>query len=188
MLNAPLVRDITRPLRLVDPSFEALTPTVKRLSRQASHRLVDPGGPVVRVRVSAFVQMRYLGEGSTLEIGFDRSFVQRFRREHARLFHSREGGGRIECTSVRATATAAPLRAERPRNPGRESGTAAHARTIEMWIDGKRHRVPITQRSALRGVARLRGPRLITEYSSTSFVAPGWTLRTDAAGNLHLER
>jgi N-methylhydantoinase A/oxoprolinase/acetone carboxylase beta subunit len=48
--------------------------------------------------------------------------------------------------------------------------------------------VSCIERSALRESGRWKGPRLITEYSSTTFVEPGWTLRIDAAGNLHLER
>jgi N-methylhydantoinase A/oxoprolinase/acetone carboxylase beta subunit len=57
-----------------------------------------------------------------------------------------------------------------------------------MWIHGRRHRVISMDRGSVSRSARLKGPLLITEYSSTSFLAPGWTLRTDAAGNLHLER
>jgi N-methylhydantoinase A len=174
-------------LRILDPSFEDLEATVTQLSRQAAQCLVDSGAPAARVRVVAFVQLRYLGEGSTLEIELDRAFLRRFHREHARLFHSRDGGGRVECTSVRATATAAPSRTERPRvTRGAPAGT--QERKVEVWINGRRQRVASVERSALRQTARVRGPSLITEYSSTSFVAPGWTLRTDAAGNLRFER
>jgi N-methylhydantoinase A len=186
MLEAPLVRDVTQPLRLVDPRFEDLAATVSRLSRQAARCLVESGAPSGRVRTEAFVQMRYLGEGSTLETAFDRSFVQRFRREHARLFHSREGGGAIECTSVRATATARQTRAARAVSRAAD-GTVAK-RTVDLWIDGKRRRVPCVPRTALREPARWRGPLLITEYSSTFYVEPGWTLRADAMANLRLER
>jgi N-methylhydantoinase A/oxoprolinase/acetone carboxylase beta subunit len=70
----------------------------------------------------------------------------------------------------------------------RGSLARASQREVDVWIDGKRRRVPCHERSALRESGRWKGPQLITEYSSTSFVAPGWTLRTDAAGNLHLER
>jgi len=189
MLDAPLVRDVTRSLRIVDPSFADLVPIVRTLSRQAA-RLLAPGrAPVARVRTAAFVQMRYLGEGSTLEIVFNRGFLSRFRRDHERLFQSRPGGGRIELTSVRVTATAAPAgaRTARRRKRGSTGGTVPE-REIDMWLEGKRRRVPGMERTALRETGRWKGPRLITEYSSTTFVAPGWTLRADRAGNLHLER
>jgi N-methylhydantoinase A len=188
MLNAPLVRDITQPLRLIDPSFEALAPAVARASEQAARCLVDTGVPPGSVRVSAFVQMRYLGEGSTLEIEFDRSFLRRFRREHERLFYRRESAGSIECTGLRTTAAAAPRRAERPRSMRARPGGATEERKIDIWIEGKRRKVPTSERSALRAGKRLRGPWLLTEYSSTSYIAPGWTLRIDAAGNLRVER
>jgi N-methylhydantoinase A len=188
MLDAPLVRDVTRPLRVVDPTFDDVASIVGRLSRQAARCVLDGGAEASRVRTAAFVQMRYLGEGSTLEIAFDRGFLRRFRREHARLFHSRDGGGRIECTSVRATATAMPQRTRTPRVARRGAVGAASERAVEIWTDGKQRRVSCIERSALRENGRWKGPRLITEYSSTSFIAPGWTLRTDAAGNLHLER
>lgn len=188
MLDAPLARDVTRPLRIVDPTFDDLLAIVTRLSRQAARRVLEAGARASRVRTMAFVQMRYLGEGSTLEIAFDRGFLRRFRREHARLFHSRDRDGRIECTSVRTTATAKPERARTPRLEHRGAPGAAAPGEVELWIDGTRRRVSCMERSALRETGRWNGPRLITEYSSTSFVAPGWTLRTDAAGNLHLER
>jgi len=188
MLDAPLVRDATRPLGMIDPSFAKLTAVAAQLSRQAARCVVEGSADSSRVRTEAFVQMRYLGEGSTLEIPFDRSFLQRFRREHARLFHSREGGGPIECTSMRATATAAPRRRRAQRAAPRTNGGPAARRTAEVWIGGKRRRVPCLARSSLRETTRQKGPLLITEYSSTSFIAPGWTLRADAAGNLRLER
>lgn len=92
-------------------------------------------------------------------------------------------------TSVRVTATAAPAgaRTARRRKPGSTGGTVPE-RAIDMWLEGKRRRVPGMERTALRETGRWKGPRLITEYSSTTFVAPGWTLRADRAGNLHLER
>jgi N-methylhydantoinase A len=188
MLNAPLVRDVTRPLRVINPTFTALAPILARASAQASRCLVDTGAPARRVRVTSFVTLRYLGEGSTLEIEFDRDFVRRFRREHAKLFHRRQSEAPIESTSIRATATANPLRLERPRNPRAASRAAAAGRKVTLWIDGKRRSVPTVERSALAELGRLRGPALITEYSSTCFVRPGWTLRTDSSGNLRLEQ
>jgi len=187
MLNAPLVRDVTRPLRVINPTFGALAPIFARASAQASRRLVASGAPMRRPYVNSFVTLRYLGEGSTLEIEFDRDFLRRFRREHARLFHRRESTEPIECTGIRATATARPRRVERPRSPKPAAGAGA-ARKVTMWVDGKKRRVPAIERSALGKDERLRGPAIVTEYSSTCLVRPGWTLRTDAASNLRLER
>lgn len=188
MLDAPLVRDVTRPLRLVDPSFEDLEPIVRTLSRQAARALAAGHRPVAKARTSAFVQMRYLGEGSTLEIVFNRGFLRRFRQEHRRLFESRPGGALIEATSVRVTATATATGARTATRTRSAAVGTIPERMIDMWLEGKRRRVAAIERTALGPTGRWKGPRLITEYSSTTFVAPGWTLRTDAAGNLHLER
>jgi N-methylhydantoinase A len=186
MLNAPLVRDLTRSLRIVDPTFADLRPISARLARMATSSLAGAGAPATAIRTRTFVRLRYLGEGSTLEIPLERSFLREFAREHSRLFHSEERDGQIECTSIRATASAASAWPKPARSVGRADDSAASGRRVAISLDGKLHNVPIVARVDLRR-ARMKGPCLITEYSSTSLLAPGWTLRGDTAGNLHLE-
>jgi N-methylhydantoinase A len=73
----------------------------------------------------------------------------------------------------------APLpEAEGP--PASEIGEVFHA--------GKRMAVEKVWRRNLRQGHTLIGPALVMEYSSTTWLPPGWRLEVDTWGSLHLTR
>jgi N-methylhydantoinase A/oxoprolinase/acetone carboxylase beta subunit len=55
-----------------------------------------------------------------------------------------------------------------------------------IYWRGRAHPTAVVHRERLAGVCR--GPAIICEFSATTFVAPGWRARADAAGNMLLER
>jgi N-methylhydantoinase A len=57
-----------------------------------------------------------------------------------------------------------------------------------VWFAEGRVSTAIVQREHLgRGFA-VRGPAVVSEYSATTVIPPGWALRVDAVGGLVLER
>ena len=56
-----------------------------------------------------------------------------------------------------------------------------------MLAGERARKVPIYSRDAMGAGARIHGPAMIVELSSTAYVAPEFTMRTDDFGNLHLE-
>jgi N-methylhydantoinase A/oxoprolinase/acetone carboxylase beta subunit len=56
-----------------------------------------------------------------------------------------------------------------------------------VLVGGREQSVPIFDRDALGAGARLPGPIVVVELSSTAYVAPEFDLRVDDFGNLQLE-
>jgi N-methylhydantoinase A len=191
MLRAPWVHDVFRTFLATDPAAANVDRAVERACKQARRGLIRQGVPEEAIRAECFVQVRYLGEGSTLEIPHGPRLDDRFRAEHSRLFHDADRDRPIECTAVRATAIA-PVGERRARSR-RSSRPAAGSRSdaaaiVDVWIEGKPRRAPLFARSRIGVRARITGPALVTEYSSTLFVAGGWVLRWAAPDHLVVER
>ena len=56
-----------------------------------------------------------------------------------------------------------------------------------MIFEGKRRRGALYERGLLRAGDRFRGPALISEFSATTVLPPGWSCRVDKRGNLICE-
>ena len=112
-----------------------------------------------------------------------------FHAAHRRTFGLRRAGRRGRSREYpparhRAGAVAASDRTNRARVNGAAVADAPNPGRI--WRTRARA-VPIYARDALGAGARIRGPAIVVELSSTAYVAPEFTLRADDFGNLHLE-
>jgi len=54
-------------------------------------------------------------------------------------------------------------------------------------FSGRRFAATVYDRTKLRAGNRIPGPAIVTEYSATTFIPPGWTGRADGHGNIILE-
>ena len=69
----------------------------------------------------------------------------------------------------------------------RSARTPAPVARIDTLVDDKARRLPCMPRDDLGSGAKLSGPLIVVELSSTSYVAPDFAMRVDDYGNLHLE-
>jgi N-methylhydantoinase A len=84
---------------------------------------------------------------------------------------------------LRALASGPPIT---PRRLARRPNPAAVGRS-RVLAGGKYRAVPVYQRDTIGPGARLNGPMVIVELSSTAYVSAEFSLRGDDYGNLHLE-
>jgi len=61
-------------------------------------------------------------------------------------------------------------------------------KTKSVWFDRRPQPTKIYDRQGLSAGARLRGPAVIVEYSSTTAVPPDFECKVDEHLNLHLAR
>jgi N-methylhydantoinase A len=189
MLGAPVVRDAYRALRVIDPEHAELSRHAAELARHVRRDLASELVDRAKIRIEAHAELRYAGEGSTLDVPLDADFARRFHLLHLAAFHSSDASRPIECCGVRVTGTAASGESTRIRGakPVHPTG-GPRTKRLELTIDGRRRAVAVLARESLTMRARLSGPAIVTELSSTLLVRPGWTLRLDDAKNLRLRR
>jgi N-methylhydantoinase A len=142
-----------------------------------------------KVRIHRSLDMRYKGQGFELSIPFAANSLALFHVEHQRRYGYSTPGKPVEVVTARLRAwissksrlgaAARPQSAAKRRIPQAESG--------EAIFSGKKVRLKLYEREMLRPGIAFAGPALVTEYSATTVVPPGWKARVDNRGNLTLE-
>jgi N-methylhydantoinase A/oxoprolinase/acetone carboxylase beta subunit len=173
-------------LREIDPSFSGLMARARPLIARAKRELIAEGAHPSAFVAQARVDMRYRGQSYELEVPLTRDFAKSFHALHRQTFGHSATDAAIEVVNLRLRASAAdaptPI-AKLARQRGRPSPVAR----MRVLVGSRERSAPVYSRDALGAGARLRGPAIIVELSSTAYVAPEFTLRVDDYGNLHLE-
>lgn len=211
-----LVRTVARPVAQLTAA--AVAAELQDLVEQGRVQLAGCGVPPGQMQFSLSADLRYplqsyevntpLGETSGdvfLEEHDLADLVERFHRLHQQAFNYSEPGAQVDLVNLRVVArgrnTLPPLRPVRAAVAGGplvgsgDTVTAAGgappvpAGERRVWFErGGFCSAAVYQRAALAGGARLDGPAVVEELSSTTLVPPGWTLRVDPVGNLILKR
>jgi N-methylhydantoinase A len=147
-----------------------------------------------RRRFLRVVEARYKGQNHEVQVRLDdeasrvsfESFVAGFRAAHRREYGYDVEDLAIEVVNCRLKVIGV---IERPQTRVAEPGNVApspterrEVRFAEGWVD-----TPVYVRASLGCGARLEGPAVIEEMSSTTVVGPGQRVSVDALGNLVVE-
>jgi N-methylhydantoinase A len=185
MASAPRSRDFLTTVRRVDPTSAELARLAAPWQRRGVAALVQEGVARRAVVVRAFAQIRYVGQAHELEIPLGPDFRDRFDAAHARAYGHADAARAVEVLALRLEVTEAVTRPTRPRTVPRGRPAPAAKRHRLVWR-GRLIDVAHWDRETLGPGMRLRGPALVVEYSSTTFVPPGWHGVVDADRHLHL--
>jgi len=138
--------------------------------------------------------MRYRGQGHNLEVALTDDVLHgddanglsaTFHRRYHDVYGTSDPSVPVELVTARLT-----LVGRTRKRPLREVGAppaAPAARTREVFVRGHASAVPAFARRDLGVGWQRRGPCLIDQLDSTTFVQPGWHVRVDRYGILHLE-
>jgi N-methylhydantoinase A len=184
-LGAPLGREYSLTIRESNPELHRLQSRARPMIARARAELLGDGARASAIQNELWADMRYGGQSYELEIKLGPHFVNEFHEAHRRMFGHSAAHAAVEVVNLRLRAYAAgpaiaPPRLARRANPQPLSRTRVLA--------GASYRsVPVFERDAIGAGARLNGPLIIVELSSTAYVSPDFSLRCDDYGNLHLE-
>jgi N-methylhydantoinase A len=190
ILVSDVVRDFSRTvLRKVSrtlPRVE-LEAIFSSLERTASREFCDEAW-TDQPKFDRSIDIRYAGQGFELNIPFSRRMLTQFHEEHLRRYGYSHPGRELELVTVRIRATLPSKVKYHSVSP--VLSTVAETPLYEsVWFGGRKLRTAIWRREQLRAGKKLSGPAIITEYSATTVVPPGWrieVLRT--TGDLILTR
>jgi N-methylhydantoinase A/oxoprolinase/acetone carboxylase beta subunit len=182
--GAPLGREYSLTVRETNPDFRRLRARASGLVRRARAELEADGGRAIRHEL--WVDMRYRGQSYELEIALSPRFIADFHSTHQRTFGHSSPGAAVEVVNIRIRATAAESSA-RPKRIARSIRVPAPISRAKTIVGDRERIVPTYDRETIGAGARIKGPIVVVELSSTAYVAPEFTLRADDFGNLHLE-
>jgi N-methylhydantoinase A len=150
--------------------------------------------PVDEVRLDRSAEMRYIGQGFSINVtcpaaigdgGCD-ELGRRFHARHEMIFRHSDPAGPVELTTLRLTIvglTPKPPTVELARN-----GTATPRREQRtIYFGGAELACAVYNRADLHPGDRLFGPCIVEQYDTTTFVTPSFAVACDRYGNLILE-
>jgi len=187
MLAAPPGRLLTRTWlgRLEARSDQRIEQRLEALAAEAVAALTREGLDPAELRTVSSLDLRYRGQSYTLNLGWEgrTATAGAFHRLHQERYGHRLALP-IELVNLRVRVTGAPPRLILSRADSQVA--ALQGRSVS--VAGCEQPVPVLHRTALVGTDPVPGPAVILDPVSTTWLAPGWTARSDALNNLHLER
>src|SRR5581483_1088387 len=118
------------------------------------------------------------------QAGFDlKAYVAEFHRRHEALYTYSVPGEPVELVNLRLRAIGRVPKPPRAPMQAKKLGRAKDQR--KAWFPGRGMiDTPVWRRPSLTSGARLDGPVIIDEMSSSTIVPPGAVLEMDTLGNL----
>ncbi len=191
ILRADVVRDYSQTVRLPVPSIREVRPQLRRacdrLAKRGAGEMAREGFAVHRLRQERLLDMRFVGQAYELTVTAVGDFVAAFHRAHERRYGYADATRAVEVVNVRVRLIGLTPKPAIPRMP---SGPADPRRALagrrRAWFGGHAVMTTLYRREDLRAGNVVRGPAIISEYSATTLVPPGWRARVDAYENLIL--
>jgi len=129
--------------------------------------------------------VRYRGQGYELNLTYGPGLLRRFHAEHERRYGYSSPEREVEIVTVRMRGRVASPEKLSKLKIRAEQGKLRPA-TASVYFNGRRHKTQILPRSLVTPGRRYRGPAIITEYSATTVVPPGFRFMADTIGSLVL--
>ncbi|HJX84365.1 MAG TPA: hydantoinase/oxoprolinase family protein [Candidatus Angelobacter sp.] len=136
-----------------------------------------------RVILERSCDLRYRGQGYELNLPFGTDVLARFHAEHEKRYGYSSREQEIEIVTLRLRGRVTSPEKLSAMEIEAASGKLK-ASSAKVVFGGKALKTNILPRGDLRVGRRYRGPAIITEYSATTFVPPGFTYQADKAQNL----
>lgn len=139
-------------------------------------------------RLECSADLRYQGQGYELPIRWRKStaVMDDFQRAHQRRFGYHHPEKKIEAVTLRVRASLSQA-AGRIDHLGDRRQERIGSSSALVHFNGKPLTAKIMERDSLPLGFSARGPMVVTEYTATTIVPPGWSLIVQRGGALLLE-
>jgi N-methylhydantoinase A len=192
-LNTDFVETSMMPLKT--PS--ALNSIISRLQKQAEAWFKQNNVNPQQRKIKMSADIRYSHQshelnlplpGTALAINDIPVLENEFHKIHAKTYGLSSPEESIQIVNVRLRAIKLLPRPEMPRYDFPESSSAGNTKERRpVWLKNEKWDCPFYERSRLCCGEKIKGPAVIQENESTILLTPGWDLRVDESGNLHIQ-
>lgn len=184
ILMADVVRDYSRTVML-PPLAESLEPHFSELEARGEKELAAEG---LRGLSTRSADLRYVGQGYEINVPFSPNLLSSFHQLHQKRYGYAAPEKSVEVVNVRVRLTAATASVELPSQPMiAGDGHQALRKKRRIFFEQSWRESNVYDRDLFLPGDEFTGPALITEYSSTTVLPPGWKARVDCYRNLILE-
>ena len=198
VLLSDIVSDVSQSVLLAVPgdlpeAFAAFQKSLERrfeeLENRSRRQLRRDGFPVRAAGAERRLELRYRGQSYELSIPYTLRFADDFHRAHERAYGYSDPARPLEVVNLRVRlAIPTPKPPVRPQRILKNAGSASEVvQSKPVWFAGSPVATAFYERVRLGAGMTFRGPAIVTEYSSTTVVPPGFACRVDEYLNLVLQ-
>jgi N-methylhydantoinase A len=191
ILRADVVHDYSRTVRhsvsTVGSARRALASEFAKLEARGRATLREEGFHGPRSRVIRLLDMRYTGQAYELMVRESGDFLSAFHRAHEQRYGYSDSTRAVEVVNVRARViglTPKPKLDRLPRTTKSTGKVPVEPRTA--FFNGRELKTLVFDRAYLGPGEKLVAPAVISEYSATTLIPPGWQGTVDTWGNIIL--
>ena len=193
ILRADVVKELSHTVLLsaeeISESPRRLSALLNPLAAQATRVLRIEGFERHKMRLQHTLDMRYLGQAYELNIAASGNIIAAFHRAHELRYGYHNEKRQIEIVNVRCRAIGVTEKPPTATIAGRRRGErVSPAQTLQLMFDGRLRKALLYPREALHADDMFSGPAVVTEYSATTLIPPGWNTRVNDYGQLLLSR
>jgi N-methylhydantoinase A len=190
----------TAPLRLDnDPAYAKIDSLFNEIEAQGIAHLKADGFARRDIDIRRSLDMRYVGQvhECTVEIGTFKvdaksiaKIKEAFHKRHEQLYTYSERHSTVEVVNIESTVYG---RVDKPKRMALGKGKpVAKAlkgnRDAVFSADGKRLKTPVYDGALLGAGAKIAGPAIIEEVTTTIVIEPGWKAALDESGSYLITR
>ena len=192
ILRADVVREFSRTVLLAGSDAETTTKraavVLAELEQDARRALRKEGFGPRPIRLERRFDMRYLGQAYELSVAASGDFVSAFHRAHEQRYGYHDATRPVEVVNLRCRATGLTDKPKLPRLARRRGRHMLTASTVSCFLGGAALSAQLIMRDQLLAGDSVHGPAILSEYSATTLVPPGWRADVDAYGQILLHQ
>jgi N-methylhydantoinase A/oxoprolinase/acetone carboxylase beta subunit len=195
LLLADSVKDYVRSLLKTDAQLDpaSLERAFRELEAHAFRELSQDGFGPDDIRIERSLDCRYLGQSYEINVPCGRAFgkgrldLAAFHRLHAKTYSYQHPGRPVEVVNIRVKAVGLTPKVRLEREPlsrPRAVPAGAEIGRQELFAAGARMKAPVFDRLKLLAGNELRGPALVVDAESTTYIPAGFRGWIDGFHNI----
>ena len=177
-----------------DGGWAQVAATLAELEREAREWVLQEGALIGEHDFVISFNLRYPSQAYELEVVVPPDLkaklsagivAQLFHEEHARRYGYAENDSTVQTSTIRLGVIGRVPPVNLPEAAPAQPEALRHR---SVWLGGRRIEVDVFDRTDVGASALVRGPAIIEQPDTTTFLLPGWQARADHLGTLHLAR
>jgi len=188
MLTSPMTRETSRTVLYTTEDLDikdCINEGLSRLAYQAQTEMLDEGASPDELATTLWIDARYQGQSFELRVPAE-EWITCFHNSHEERYGYRREETPVEAVTLRAVVTVpAPTLSV---NKLTDTMDSPPTRSTKVVYNDREIEAVLVPRRSLRSEHELQGPLIIQEYSGTTWIPPGWVMKPDTWGCLHLTR
>lgn len=191
MTAADKIKDYSKSvlMKVKDNDYEKLMALFKPLVSQGAKEMIAEGVARNRIKFEKRLDIRYVGQSYELTLPFKRNFIDDYHNLHKKTFGYSNKDYEVEAVNLRVRVLGKikkPLLIKKPKCiQDIKQGIVKKTDCIfkGMWLE-----TDVYDRNKVLTGSRIKGPALIVEETSTTFLPPEYVCNVDEYENLIVEK